>query len=70
MMIDDLLEISIEEMSEEELREFIRKLRLARRLPEKSRKKGRPRPKKSFHSLISELSPEQARQLIELIGED
>lgn len=70
MMIDDLLETPIEEMSEEELREFIRKLRLARRLPEKSRKKGKPRPKKSLHTLISELTPEQARQLVELMGED
>ncbi len=57
---------SIKDMTDEELREELRQIRKARRVPEKKKKtKG---PTKKSQGLPSDISPALAKQLLDQLG--
>jgi len=67
--IDDLGLQSISEMSQEEAIEALRQLRLARRTPTKAATtRTRTRVKKEPKDPIKNLTPEQAAELLKLLG--
>jgi len=64
--IDDLENVSIEDMSEEELFSRLREIRQSRRTPKQKKKATKAPPKaKSTNDLVSMLSPEQRKALLE-----
>lgn len=67
--IDDLDLQSISDMSQEEAIEALRQLRLARRTPTKTTKvRTQTRAKKEAKDPTKNLTPEQAAELLKLLG--
>lgn len=69
--LESLGKKSISRMSEDELIDRLRELRLARRtpaLPQKREKKAKPTVVLSTSSLIDKLSPDQIAMLLEKLG--
>ena len=62
--VDDLSNVSILEMSNEELLNHLQTIRQSRRTSKKKFAKNKRVSKKSAESLVNGLSPEQAAQLL------
>lgn len=66
--IDDLDVKAIDELSRDEALELLRQLRLSRRTPKTSAKKKASTAVKNKQKAMPALSPEQAAELLKLLG--